>query len=542
MHRNYVLIVLTMIVLVGVLVNITCKKSEESVTGPTPSNSGIVLGTVKNTAGAGVGDVMVAIGAQSARTNDQGWFSIAEAPPNSRAIITFSKTGYVTTQKIITVAVGQSSFIDATIAAQASPQAVGASAGGTVSSQGSSVTFPPNSFVTSSGTAFSGTANVSANYFDPTSASFRNVFPGTFSGRRASDGVEVPFESYGFMDVNLSSSSGPLQLASGKTATLTIPIPSSLQGSAPATIAMWYYDTTTGYWKEEGVATKTGNTYVGTVTHFTSWNCDRYYDIAYLTGRVVDAQGNPISGAYVTADGVDYSGRSERTTGADGKFTIGVKPNSHVIVKASKGGVTSTPVDVNPTPGVQQTKDIGDIILSPPIAIITLTWGAIPRDLDSHLIIPPQTSGGSTGHVWYNSKGSATYYPFANLDTDDTTGYGPEVVTIFRTFEGTYRYHVHNYSVTRCTGGRDTLYECANSGHLAESGAKVTLIVNNGAIYTFNVPTSNPQNYNVWRVFELQVDAAGKIQIDPLNDFAHNYYIHKEGVPLGKMKSGMRVR
>jgi len=303
---------------------------------------------------------------------------------------------------------------------------------------------------------------------------------------------------------------------------------------------MWYYDTTTGYWKEEGVATKTGNTYVGAVTHFTAWNWDRYYDVAYLSGRVVDAQGNPISGAYVTADGVDYSGKSERTTGADGKFTIGVRWNSHVIVKASKNGVTSAPVDVNPTPGVQQTKDIGDIVLSPPLAIITLTWGAIPRDLDSHLIIPPMTSGGSTGHVWYWSKGSATYYPFAALDTDDTTGYGPEVVTIYRTFQGTYRYHVHNYSVTRCTGGKDTLYECANSGHLAESGAKVTLVTG-GGIYTFNVPSSNPQNYNVWRVFELEVDAAGNIQVKPLNDFAHNYYIHKEGISLEK-KSWHKVR
>jgi hypothetical protein len=50
------------------------------------------------------------------------------------------------------------------------------------------------------------------------------------------------------------------------------------------------------------------------------------------------------------------------------------------------------------------------------------------------------------------------------------------------------------------------------------------------------VPTSNPQNYNVWRVFELEVDATGKIDIKQLNDFAHNYYIRKEGMTLGKIK------
>jgi hypothetical protein len=44
--------------------------------------------------------------------------------------------------------------------------------------------------------------------------------------------------------------------------------------NAPATIPLWYFNDTLGIWKEEGTATKQGNNYVGSVSHFSFWNCD----------------------------------------------------------------------------------------------------------------------------------------------------------------------------------------------------------------------------------------------------------------------------
>ncbi|MFA7229538.1 MAG: carboxypeptidase regulatory-like domain-containing protein, partial [Melioribacteraceae bacterium] len=438
-------------------------------------------------------------------TNEQGWFSISELSGGTKQSVAFEKSGYLKTYKVVEITVGQSSFIDATLSTAPSAQSVSTSAGGTLTlNNGATVVFQQNAFTDLSGNAFNGTAMVTAKYFDPTSPTYNQVFPGNFTGQ-ATSGTQGQLQSFGFIDATLKASSGTsLKLANGKTSTLTIPIPVSLQSQAPATIPLWYYDTTAAIWKEEGIANKVGNTYVGTVTHFTSWNWDRFYDVAYITGRVIDGSGNPIANAYVTADGVDYTGQSYKYTDSNGRFNIGVRMNSTVKVKASKDGTTSTPSNVSTPTASGQTKDIGDIILSPPIATITLTWGVSPRDVDSHLYIPVSGSEGP-GHVYWSATGSANSYPYANLDTDDRDGYGPEVVTIFRKFTGTYKYMVHNYSGE-------------SSFPLANSGARVTLVIG-GQLYTFTVPASNTNSYNTWRVFELVISSSGAVQITTVNDF-----------------------
>ncbi|MEZ4386987.1 MAG: clostripain-related cysteine peptidase [Candidatus Krumholzibacteriia bacterium] len=81
---------------------------------------------------------------------------------------------------------------------------------------------------------------------------------------------------------------------------------------------------------------------------------------------------------------------------------------------------------------------------------IELTWGAEPRDLDSHL---------------YDANGNHLYYghreiPGANLDTDDVTGFGPENVRISYLAEGPvdhYEYKVYLYSGNDATGEISTV-------------------------------------------------------------------------------------
>ena len=65
---------------------------------------------------------------------------------------------------------------------------------------------------------------------------------------------------------------------------------------------------------------------------------------------------------------------------------------------------------------------------------LTLTWGENPRDLDSHLWTP--SIEGSPYHVYFGSKGSENSRPYAQLDVDDVSSYGPENITIKRLFNG----------------------------------------------------------------------------------------------------------
>ncbi len=495
--------------LFAIFLSSSCKKDDNPTdstdnNNPTAQNYGLLLGRVQNESGTLLGSVTVVIQGKAVQTNEQGWFSVSELTSGTNKQVSFSKSGYLVTYKVVDINTGQSSFIDATLATAPPTQTVTSTGGSITPTGGGQITFQSGSFTDAAGNAFTGPVMVSAKYFDPTSSTYNQVFPGNYSGVTQS-GAPATLQSFGFIDANLKSTSGStIKLASGKASTLTIPIQPSMQSSAPASISMWYYDTTAATWKEEGTANRVGNNYVGTVTHFTSWNWDRIYDVCYITGRVIDGDGNPIQNAYVTCEGIDYTGLSYRYTGSDGRFQIGVRVSSTVKVKATKDGTTSSPLTVTTPTSQGGTKDIGDIILAPPIATITLTWGASPADLDSHLLIPAYNSQGP-GHVLWSSKGSATSYPYANLDTDDRNGYGPEVVTIFKKFPGTYQYIVKNYSGE-------------SSGPLANSGAKITLIIG-GSLYAFSVPTSNPNGYNTWHVFDLVIAANGSVQINTINTF-----------------------
>jgi hypothetical protein len=105
-------------------------------------------------------------------------------------------------------------------------------------------------------------------------------------------------------------------------------------------------------------------------------------------------------------------------------------------------------------------------------AQFTLSWGENPRDLDSHLWTPPIDS--AAYHVYFVDHGDSASAPYAYLDVDDVSSYGPEHVTIYQGFPGTYTYAVYHWSGT---------------GTLATSGASVSLLKPNGSVETFNVPT-----------------------------------------------------
>ncbi len=518
-NNKYVFLIIALIF--GAMVFSSCDKINDIINPdddnnpPPETQTGIVVGTVYDANNNPLANVKVSVAGKTVMTNDQGYFSVDGLNATSKLLISFSSDGYVPNQKISQVVVGESSYITAKLAQVGGSANISSTAGGSVTVQNVKFDLPPNGYKDALGNPYSGTVKLTSTYFDPSSSSFKDLFPGDFTGVPASGGVEKPIMSYGFIDASLTTPTGSkLDLVSGSTVNIKFPIAQSLLGDAPQTIPMFYYDTTSGKWIEEGFATKVGDFYEGSVKHFTSWNYDRFYDITYLTGRVVDADGNPIANARVEAVGQDYTGTSYRYTSSYGTFNLGVRPLSHVILTASKGGTTSSPITINPTGENGATTDIGDILLAPPLATITLTWGNTPEDLDSHLLIP-STSGGTTGHVYFGNPGSSTSYPYASLDTDDTDGQGPEIITLYKKLEGTYTYFVHNYTATY---SEPSDQESDEYGHLTTSSAKVNLIVQ-GRAYSFSVPSTNSGNVPVWRVFELKVDASGNVNVNLLNDF-----------------------
>jgi len=327
--------IFTILLLTALSFIISCEHSTTPINnthndyGKTGNISGKVLRNLKEP----LYDVEVSVGTLKTKTNSNGDFFLENVPTGVKVLVNFKLDGFTSTQKITEVRNSKTSQLEATLMPLEN-YLLDATSGGIIDIKGAKVTIPASSLVDAKGNNYSGTAQVRAKYFDPTSETFYGSFPGEFKGIRT-DKSETPIESFGFINVEILNGTEKLRLATGKQASINFPIPSSLLGKAPATIPLWYYDEINGLWLEEGTATKTGNNYIGNVSHFSSWNCDIPGPTSFLEGKVVDDSGKPISYARVFTIGGDYNGRSTVFTNDDGTFKIPVKASSITKIWAS---------------------------------------------------------------------------------------------------------------------------------------------------------------------------------------------------------------
>ncbi len=217
---------------------------------------------------------------------------------------------------------------------------------------------------------------------------------------------------------------------------------------------------------------------------------------------------SPLVGATITA------GTRTGTTNSSGVATLTGLPAGLVSLAVAAPGYVSA----NQTATMDCTAGITNnvaVALSPAAGQtggltsgqfrVILTWGANPRDLDSHMT-GPNADGSTRWHVYYSSR---TNGGICGLDVDDTSSYGPETITCPATNTttglraGVYRYSVHHYSGT---------------GNIGNSGASVRLEFANGTVYNYTPPASGfTGSNNVWTVFELTVGANGSVSVAPVN-------------------------
>ena len=289
------------------LILVQCQK-EASYTGgpdpvietPLPITSNL-QGNVYDENSLPAAGVTVKVGSKTAITDSKGYFRIMGAALDKRSsVVTAELNGYFKAYRTFSATSG-TNHIEFKLTKRDLSGTIDAVAGGEVSlSNGAKVQLPANGvMVASTGAAYTGTVNVYAAFIDPMANDIGLTVPGSFMANDAG-GTRVLLESYGMMSVELASPSGvKLQVKTGATSKLTMPIPSAILGSAPATIPLWYVDEQTGIWKEEGSATKSGNLYVGDVAHYTYWNCDLPYSTVPISFTLQNAAGDPLVHAYV---------------------------------------------------------------------------------------------------------------------------------------------------------------------------------------------------------------------------------------------------
>jgi hypothetical protein len=290
-------------------------------------------GKVIDETGQPAAGVSINVGAKSATTDAKGNFRIAGASLDKKtALVTAQKSGYFKAYRSFSATSG-ANMVKIKLVKRALAGTVDAATGGEASlSNGSKVALPAAGVVNAStGAAYTGAVKVYAAYIDPSAADIAETVPGSFTANDK-DGKRVTLTSYGMLAVELEGASGEkLQVKSGAAATLTTAIPSATLASAPATIPMWYVDETTGVWKEEGSATKTGNTYVGQVAHFSFWNCDVSASAVTLTVNLTNADGLPLANAKVRITRASQTWAVYGWTDSLGRVS-GYVPNAEALV------------------------------------------------------------------------------------------------------------------------------------------------------------------------------------------------------------------
>lgn len=244
----------------------------------------------------------VNVGGSLTTTDKYGFFQIKNVQVvKNAAMVTVNQPGYFKGIKTYIATENKAAFFRIKLIPKTNVGIINAVSGGNVTlSNGLIVALPANAVVTAgSGAAYTGSVNVAAHWIDPTAADLNLTMPGDLRGL-ATDGSLKTLTTYGMAAVELTGASGELlQIAAGKKATLTMSIPASILATAPATIPLWSFDETTGLWKQEGTATKSGNTYVGEVSHFSFWNCDVPNNYVQFDCTVKDQSGNPVPYVWV---------------------------------------------------------------------------------------------------------------------------------------------------------------------------------------------------------------------------------------------------
>lgn len=222
---------------------------------------------------------------------------------------------------------------------------------------------------------------------------------------------------------------------------------------------------------------------------------EEVFDISAVV--ISSSTGEAIEGAVISiSNKSDSNGKEAYATSysdENGEFTVELEEGEYIAEIEAEGYILeSFDFTVNEWGEI----DVSQFIITEELAKgeirIVLEWGDYPEDLDSYLI--GENADGERVYVCYYDKIGDE----AELDVDDTTGYGPETITIKDDGAGDYVYIVKDYDET---------------GKLGESMATVKVYMpGKTAPKVFTVPEDIDSN--IWNVFRIKNGSIIDVGVD----------------------------
>ncbi|MCB9308547.1 MAG: hypothetical protein H6567_00635 [Lewinellaceae bacterium] len=320
-----------------------------------------IIGMVFDENNVPVADAAVLTYSTQTKTNEKGIFVIRNARMDKQGTyIKIIKSGYILGSDFVYPQKEAVTYSYTKLLAIEKSKSLNAIDGGIINADGGGeITFAPRSFLSLNGDEYTGKVYVTAKYLNPNALDIGETMPGGLMAD-AANGNTVILGTLGMMAVDLRDDAGnTVQLNPEKPAELTFPINTTY---APDAIPLWSFDEDKGRWKEEGVATKSGNQYIGKVSHFSFWNCDAPFPIIDVCGRVVNQDGIPLANMEVGIS-VDGLGTRYGYTNSEGVFCGKMPKDKELKIKIGSqynclSGFTNSTVGPFST-----NTDLGDIIV-----------------------------------------------------------------------------------------------------------------------------------------------------------------------------------
>ena len=440
---------------------------------------------------------MVKAGTATTVTDKYGYFSFSHVQlVQNAAFVTVTKTGYFNNIKTFTASANKTATYRFKLIPKTNVGAISGTAGGqTTLTNGLSIKLPANAVVNAAtNAAYSGSIHVAAYWISPTASDLNMIMPGNLRGLNTDNQLKNLL-TYGMAAVELTGDGGELlQMASGKNATLSFPIPSSLQAAAPATIPLWYFDETIGLWKQQGSATKLGNTYVGDVSHFSYWNCDfPFADGVHFDATLIDANGAPLQNVEVevTLSNGQYTG-CHGMTDSLGHISGTIPANAQLIFEfysysfacyntpLATQNVTTTNVDIN----------LGNITITGPNVISfngTLNNCSGAPVTNGYIIV-----ANGFQYIRYPVSSNGTF----NFDYLSCSGNGSTITIIGEDVTAMQEGVINNYTILNGANNLGTISACGTNTqqfiNYSINGTSYSFVAPADSIYQFYNQTAPP--------------------------------------------------
>jgi hypothetical protein len=313
---------------------------------------GKLAGWVTDTDGTALPFVSVTAAGKTVHTDGSGLFTFDSLKPGAELRVTFALEGYADSAGSAKINAGDTATLNATLKRMNDGTTLAhASAGGSASSGGNTITFPTGAINIGGQKAASATVRVTpVGLADGVGA---GCAPGELSVV-VSGGQTAPLDVFALVHVQATVGGANVDLNEGATANVRFKVAAGSNLQAGDTVPLWYFDASAGAWVQQGTGTAVnvgGVLYIdGVVTHLGWWCFATIGTQPFVVkGKVFDAENQPISGAVIYARGLDYHGISRAVSGDSGAYSIKVLPESQVRLQLVLPGAyyAADSLDVN---------------------------------------------------------------------------------------------------------------------------------------------------------------------------------------------------